>query len=440
MHKIAARERTAILQSLKAGVVPAIGLPHIQVGRKDEVEALVKDLQIVEEGSSSVRFIVGRFGSGKTFFLNLIRNVAMQRKFVVLQADITTERRLNGTGGEARALYGELMRNLATRSKPEGGALQNLVERWVGVIDHEIKTSGGTDEDVRMQITKRLRGLQDLVAGFDFATVMTKYYEGYQTHDEGLQDRALRWFRGEFGTKTEAREALGVRTIIDDGTYYDYLKLWAAFVRLAGYKGLVINIDELVVLSHRLANTAARNKNFEAILRIINDCLQGRAEGLCFLLAGTDECLEDKRRGLYSYEALQTRLAPNRFASDGRKDFSTPVIKLQNLSPEDCFVLLANVRSVFAGGDPAKQLIPDEGIVGYLRDCQERMGAAYFQTPRDTVRDTVRDFVNLLGILEQNPSTKWQDLLRSKEFVSKPSPTDNVTESALASDLTEFNL
>jgi hypothetical protein len=437
MSKIPVRERTAILQSLKAGVVPAIGLPHIQVGRKDEVEALVKDLQIVEEGSSTVRFIVGRFGSGKTFFLNLIRNVALQRKFLVLQADVTTDRRLYGTGGEGRALYAELMRNLATRSKPEGGALQSLVERWVGEIDHEVKTGGGKEEDTRTQITKRLRSLQDLVSGFDFATVMTKYYDGYQSHNDDLQDKALRWFRGEFGTKTEAREALGVRTIIDDSTFYEYLKLWAAFSRLAGYKGLLVNIDELVVLSHRLTNTTARNKNFEAILRIINDCLQGRAEGLCFLLAGTDECIEDKRRGLYSYEALQTRLAPNRFAADGRKDYSTPVITLQNLSPEDCFVLLSNVRNVFAAGDGTKHLVPDEGIVEYLRDCQERMGAAYFQTPRDTVRD----FVNLLGILEQNPAAKWQDLLCSKDFVTAKSSTgDEAGSAAEFSGLSEFNL
>ncbi|WP_425619076.1 ATP-binding protein [Anatilimnocola sp. NA78] len=437
MHKIPVRERTAIIQSLKAGVVPAIGLPYIQVGRKEEVEALVKDLQIVEEGSSTVRFIVGRFGSGKTFFLNLIRNVALQRKFLVLQADITTDRRLYGTGGEGRALYAELMRNLATRAKPEGGALQSCVERWVGEIDHEVKSAGGNAEDTRGQITKRLRGLQDLVSGFDFATVMTKYYDGYHNHNDDLQDKALRWFRGEYGTKTEARDALGVRTIIDDSNSYDYLKLWAAFARLAGYKGLLVNIDELVVLSHRLTNTTARNKNFEAILKIINDCLQGRAEGLCFLFAGTDECIEDKRRGLYSYEALQTRLAPNRFASDDRRDYSTPVIKLQNLSPEDCYVLLSNVRAVFAGGDVAKQLIPDEGIVGYLQDCQQRMGAAYFQTPRDTVRD----FVNLLGILEQNASTKWQDLLRSKEFVSLTDYSKEPNEkSAPGSDLSEFNL
>ena len=137
-------------------------------------------------------------------------------------------------------------------------------------------------------------------------------------------------------------------------TRHDYLKLWAGFVRLAGYKGLVVNVDELVVLSHRLSNTIARNKNYEALLRIINDCLQGRAQGIAFVFAGTDECIEDRRRGLFSYEALATRLAPNRFAQDGRQDWSSPVIKLSSLSPEDCFVLLNNIRRVHAGADAAK--------------------------------------------------------------------------------------
>ncbi len=436
MSKILVRERTAILQSLGAGVVPGIGLHHIQVGRKEEVAALVNDLQVVEEGGAAIRFIVGRYGSGKTFFLNLIRNVAMQRKFVVVQADITTERRLYGTGGEARGLFGELMRNLATRSRPEGGALANLVERWVGELDHEVKSSGGTEDDVKKQLGQRLRSLQELVSGFDFAHVLTRYYEGYHAHNEEVQTAALRWLRAEFSTKTEAREALGVRTIIDDQAFYDYLKLIAAFVRLAGYKGLLINIDELVVLSHRLTNTIARTKNFEAILRIINDCLQGRAQGIAFLFAGTDECLEDRRRGLFSYEALATRLASSRFATDERRDMASPVIKLQNLTPEDCYVLLTNIRRVHAGGEDEQVLLPDEGIVEYLRDCSERMGAAYFQTPRDSVKD----FVNLLNLLAQDKKLDWRQLLQAKDASFRSSPSKEQVAAANGERLDEFVL
>jgi hypothetical protein len=329
------------------------------------------------------------------------------------------------------------MRNLSTRSRPEGGAIQNVIERWVGEVQHEIRTVGGSEEDVKHHFAKALRPLQDLVSGFDFVTVITQYYEGYLDHNEELQGNALRWLRAEYTTKTEARQDLGVRTIIDDASFYDYLKLLAKFVRISGYAGMVVNIDELVVLSHRLSNTTSRNRNYEAILRIINDCLQGHAEGLAFLFAGTDECLEDRRRGLYSYEALATRLAPNRFATDGRQDFSSPVMRLENLSPEDCFVLLNNIRHVHACGHETAYAIPDEGIVGYLKDCNARMGAAYFQTPRDTVRD----FVDLLNMLEQEPSQTWQSLLTRRTSSSSESPEPRESrQPALSDDLSEFQL
>ena len=304
-RRINKRERTAILQSLSAGVVPRIGLSHIQVGRRDEVEALVQDLKVIEAGGATVRFVIGRFGSGKTFFLNLIRTVALERGFVSVHADITTDRRLHGNGGQARSLYGELMRNVSTRAKPDGNAMRSLVERWIGQIDHEVRSAGGDESDVTLAIDKAIAPLQDLVSGYDFVRVLQAYYKAYLADQADVQDAALRWLRGEYSTKTEARQDLGVRSIIDDTSFYDYLKLMAAFVKLAGYQGLMVNIDELVVLSHRLSHTQARNHNYEAILRIVNDCLQGQTEGIGFIFAGTDECLEDQRRGLYSYEALR---------------------------------------------------------------------------------------------------------------------------------------
>lgn len=401
------KERSAILSSLGAGVVPALGLHHVQVGRRAEVNAILNDLQKVEQGGASIRFVVGRFGSGKSFFLNLIQTVALERRFVVARADITTERRLNGANGVARALFNELTRNIATRSKPEGGALGNLIERWVSDLAHEVTSKGGTDADVQAKIVEKLRPLQDLVSGYDFAAVLNAYYRGFAQNNPELQTAAIRWLRGEYATKTEARQALGVRTIIEDDGLYEYLKLLGAFVRLAGYQGLLVCLDELVVLSHRLNNRPARDRNYEAILRILNDCLQGSVEGLGFLFAATDECLTDKRRGLFSYEALATRLASNRFANGQFVDLSGPVITLANLTPEDCYVLLVNIRRIFARGKDEEKLLPEAAIVSYLESCQRRMGAAYFQTPRETIKD----FVGLLNVLEQNPGADWQALV-----------------------------
>jgi hypothetical protein len=435
--KIKPRERKAIIQSLQAGVVPSIGLHHIQVGRKDEVAAVLKDLEYLAQGGAAIRFVIGRFGSGKTFFLNLMRILAMEKKFVVLQADITTERRLYATGGQARALYAELMRNMSTKAKPMGGALPSVVERWISNVDHQVRTNGGKEEDVQKEIYRQLQPLQDYVSGYDFAAVISQYLQGYQSADDHLQQAAIRWLRAEYTTKTEARRDLDVRNIIDDAQFYDYIKLMAAFVRLAGYKGLLVNIDEMVVLSHRLNSSKARNSNYEAILRILNDCLQGNVSCLGFLFGGTDEFLEDNRRGLFSYEALKRRLAANTFAADGLKDFSGPVISLENLTPEDLYVLLMNIRHVFSNGNPENYIIPDDALDKFLLYCNKHLGAEYFKTPGDSVKK----FVNFLNVLEQNPEKNWRSILNVENTASpktkkERSPDDEKDDS----DLVRFKL
>jgi hypothetical protein len=421
------RERDAIIQSLRVGVVPRIGLRHLQVGRADEIKAVLADLERIKEGSAAVRFIIGPYGAGKSFFLNLARAVALEQKFVVIAADVTTDRRLYGKDGQARNLFAELMTNLATRSKPEGGALANVIERWVSDTEHAAQSSGGGPADVAREIESKLKPLQDLVSGFDFAKVIGRYLEAFQTHNQPLLASALRWLRAEYRTKTEARQELGVRSIIEDTKIYDYLKLFAAFVRMAGYSGLLVNIDEMGILSHRLNNAQARKANYEAILRIVNDCLQGNVSGLGVFFGGTDTFLEDRRRGLFSYEALATRLADNAFAKPGIKDSSGPVLRLANLAPEELYVLLLNIRNVFALGDETKFLIDDEGIRAFMAHCARTLGSEYFRTPRDSVKA----FTGLLSILEQNPGTRWQALLskttleRTADPDAQPAPADD---------------
>lgn len=418
------RERDAVLQSLQAGLVPRQGLHLIQVGRKKEVEATLQDLERIAAGAASFRIVVGRFGSGKSFFLNLVRTLALQKNLVVLQADMTMERRLYATTGEAQALYAELMRNLATRSKPEGGGLPGLVEQWISRLSHEVKSNGGGDEQVKARLFSDLTELQQMVGGYEFAEVLAKYYEGHLNGDEALKAAALRWLRAEFQTKTDARQALGVRRIITDESFYDSLKLMAAFCVKAGYAGVLVNIDELVVLSHRLPSKRARQANYEMVLTLINDCLQGSVGHLGFVLAGTDECVEDSRRGLFSYEALRTRLQGHDFIHDGLVDFSGPVIRLGNLSAEELFVLLSNIRHVHASGDAARYGVTDEALLAVLRQANDVLGAEYFKTPRDVIRS----FVGLLNVLDQNPGTKWQDLVSKGNFIRKAEKPSSVEE------------
>jgi hypothetical protein len=408
------RDRDAVVSSLRAGVVPQRGFAHIQVGRADEIAAFAHDLDRVADGGSMIRFVIGDYGAGKTFFLHLVASIAAEKKLVTASADLTPDRRLQATGGQARGLYAELMRNLATRSTPDGGALASVVEKFVATAQAAARNR---DTSVGSVIDDRLRDLSQMVGGYDFAHVIGQYWAGFENGNDQLMADAIRWLRGEFTTKTDARIALGVRTIIDDANVYDTLKLMARFVRLAGFTGLMVCLDEMVNL-YKLANTTARNGNYEQVLRIVNDCLQGRVTGLGVVFSGTPELLTDTRRGLYSYDALRSRLAENSFAVGGLADYTGPVLRLANLAPEDLYVLLGKLRHVYASGDPARYLIPDEALTAFMAHCASRIGDAYFRTPRTTIKG----FINLLAVLDQNPGADWRAIIGQIDLAPESNP------------------
>ena len=412
------KERDTIIQALSAGVVPRVGLPYIQVGRAAEIAALLRDVDRIADGGAAVRFVIGEYGAGKTFFANLIRLIALERKCVTVHADLAPDRRIHASGGQARALYSEAVRNMATRTKPEGGALAGVVER---LVTDAVKEAGERQVSVENVIDQKLAPIQEFVGGYDFATVLKAYWRGSENSDEGLKVSALRWLRGEFSTKTEARQALGVRTIIDDDSVYDSLKSLACLTKVAGYAGLLVMFDEMVNI-YKLQSSQSRNQNFEQILRIVNDSLQGNTANIGFVMCGTPEFLMDTRRGLYSYEALQSRLAENRFAAGGLVDLSGPIIKLQSLTPEDLLVLLSNIRMVFAAGEPSRFLVPDEALTAFMDHCNRRIGEAYFRTPRTTVKA----FVQMLAVLDQNPGAKWQELLGDVQITADDHAQDDI--------------
>jgi hypothetical protein len=388
---------------LRTGVVPRVGQHLIQVGRAQEIDALLKNLDSLADGGAIFRLVIGEYGSGKTFFLNLIRAIALEKKLVTTTADLNPERRLQASGGQARSLYAELSKNFSTRTKPDGGALPGIVEKFIFTATTEA-TAGGIG--VETVIQQKLAQLSEMVNGYDFAQVIEVYWSASKEGNEQRKADAVRWLRGEFSTKTDARNALGVRTIVDDANIYDQLKLFSVFVRLCGFSGLLICLDEMVNL-YKLSNAQARNSNYEQILRILNDVLQGSSSGLGFLLGGTPEFLMDTRRGLYSYAALQSRLAENTFAKDGLVDFQHPVIRLSSLSREDFLVLLHKIQHVFAYGNEAQYPLPPEALPAFMAHCHDRIGEAYFRTPRTTITS----FVNLLAVLQQNPGADWKALL-----------------------------
>ena len=406
-----------LINSLKGGVVPRIGLPYITVGRKAEIDALLRDVEIIADGGASFRFITGRYGSGKSFLLQTIRNHVMGKNFVVVDADLSPERRLQGTRGQGLATYRELIRNMATKTRPEGGALPLILDRWISAVQQEALQASGLsvtdsalDALVEKKIAQVIRELSDLVHGFEFTRLLTLYYRSHMAGDEETKGRVLRWFRGEYGSKTEAKQELGISMVITDDDWYEYLKIFALFLQKAGYSGMLILVDELVNI-YKIPNSITRQYNYEKLLTMYNDALQGKAKYLGVIMCGTPQCMEDPRRGIYSYEALRSRLAEGRF-TEGHADLLSPVIRLQPLSHEELLILtekLAQIHSQLYGYEAT---ITQQELVTFLQVELGRIGADSHITPREVIRD----FIQVLDILYQEPGTQVAALLGSGEF------------------------
>ena len=415
--KVPRRIAAVILNSLKGGVVPRIGLPYITVGREIEIQALLHDLDLIADGGASFRFLVGRYGSGKSFLIHTIRTHSMGENFVVADADLSPERRLQGGQGQGLATYRELIRNLSTKTRPEGGALALVLDRWVKNIQRkaaeECGSSSGTVYAQKFLgvLETFLDPLCELVHGYDFSAVLKKYAFAFAEEDAEAKACVVKWLRGEYRTKTEARRELGVNACIADDSWYDYLKLLAEFLTGAGYKGLVVMIDELVNL-YKIPNSVTRQNNYEKILTMYNDTLQGKARHLGIIMGGTPQSIEDRRRGVYSYEALRSRLTQGRFAGEGLSDMLAPVIRLNPLTYEELLVLIEKLAEIHAGYFEYERSLSEDDLISFLQIEFGRVGSDSHLTPREVIRD----FIELLDIVYQNPSVSISTLLDSEDF------------------------
>ncbi len=416
--KVPRRVAQVLINSLKGGVVPRIGLPYITVGREAEINALLHDIGIVGEGGASFRFIMGKYGSGKSFLLQAIRNYAMDKNFVVVDCDLSTERRLQGTRGQGLATYKELIRNMSTKTRPEGGALTLILDRWLSNVQAQVmKESGLSYKDpgfsnlVERKIFEVIDELHEMVHGFDFAKLLGIYYSAYINGQEAEKGKVIKWFRGEYTNKTEARAELGVNIVITDDDWYEYIKLFAMFLKKAGYSGLLILIDELVNI-YKIPNSISRQYNYEKILTMYNDTLQGKARYMGIIMSGTPQCIEDRRRGLYSYEALRSRLQEGRFGQENLVDFLAPIIRLSPLTSEEMLVLIEKLLQIHSGLFGYKPTLTQEDLINFIKIEFSRIGADINITPREVIRD----FIELLNIIYQNPDVDVTALLNSDKF------------------------
>lgn len=436
--KIPRRIAQTLINSLKGGVVPRVGLQYVTVGRTQEIDALLRDVEIITDGGASFRFIMGKYGSGKSFLLQTIRNYVMAKNFVVLDADLSPERRLQGTRGQGLATYKELVRNMSTKTKPEGGGLSLILDRWISNVQQEVMAEsqlGMTDPSLTKLVEKKIfsviYSLNEMVHGFDFARLLTLYYHAHVSGDDETKAKVLKWFRGEYNTKTEARQELGVNIVITDDDWYEYLKIFAAFLKQAGYAGMLVLIDELVNI-YKIPNAITRQYNYEKILTMYNDAMQGKAQHIGFILCGTPQCMEDPRRGVYSYEALRSRLAEGHFSTE-HKDLLSPVIRLLPLTNEEMLILIEKLADIHAGLYEYKQIVAQQDMVDFIEIEFSRIGADTHITPREVIRD----FIEVLDIIYQNPGMKVRTLLGSESFTYAQNAVNEETTHA---EFAEFDL
>ena len=436
--KIPKRIAQTLINSLKGGVVPRVGLPYITVGRKNEIDALLHDVDLIAEGGASFRFVVGRYGSGKSFLLQTIRNYVMAKNFVVVDADLSPERRLQGTRGQGLATYKELIRNMSTKTKPEGGALTLILDRWISNTQQEVMAEhelGIQDPRLPALVEKSINtvvySLNELVHGFDFARLLSLYYEAYKDGDDAKKAMVVKWFRGEYTTKAEVRQELGVNILITDDDWYEYLKLFAMFLKQAGYAGMLILIDELVNI-YKIPNAITRQYNYEKILTMYNDAMQGKARYLGIILSGTPQCMEDQRRGVYSYEALRSRLAEGHFSGE-HKDMLAPVIRLQPLTYEEMLILTEKLADIHATLYEYPQIVTQQDMVDFIQIEFGRIGADSHITPREVIRD----FIEVLDIVYQYPELGVAELLGSERFTYAQNAVD---EEQTQEEFAEFSL
>lgn len=417
--KISKKVSTALINSLGAGVVPRIGVEHIAVGREKELQSLSQNLNDIAEGVAAFRFIIGNYGSGKSFMLQMIRNRAMEQGFVVADTDLSSERRLAGTNNEGLATYRELMSRLATKTRPDGGALVSILEGWINKIQQEIAQETGMrpndegfDDKVETKIREVVQYIEDLVHGFDFGSIIIAYWRGYRLDNDDLKNAAMRWLRGEFNTKTEAKAALGVRVIIDDESWYDYIKLWAKFVAEIGYKGLLVLVDEAVNL-YQISTTVSREKNYNRLLTMFNDTMQCKAEHLGIVIGGTTKFLEDPNRGLFADQAWRRRTKESRFVAQANvQEYMGPVIRLLPLNEEEILTLLQRLTEIHALNFGYEKTLKNPHLQEFVKEIINRLGAEALLTPGEIIRD----FMSLLNILHQNPKLVFSELIHGSNF------------------------
>lgn len=418
-NRINPKEADNIIKALEAGVVPRRGIQHLLVGRHKEVEEVILILDNIKQGESDIRFWVGDFGSGKSFMMRTIESLAVQKNFAVSTIDLTPTRRFYASDGKAQSLYNEIVDNIIIQTSQDGNAIKTIIEEWINSIITSVserdkipasqllvKENKGIIEKEILNITSSFKSVG---LSYELGQAISKYYEGLMEDNQVLKLKALRWIRGDISTKTESKNELGIKRIINDDNWYEAIKNLAELFSDIGYSGFVINFDEAVNL-YKLPMSQTRERNYEKILNIFNECKSNTARGLFVNFGATRKTIFDERRGMSSYGALKGRLGNESSLDSKLINTNKTVLPLKPLTTEEIYTLLENLKNIYNIHYRLDIDMTMENIKLYMEEQLNRPGALEFLTPRAVIKD----FLEILDMIRQNPDVETETIIYEK--------------------------
>ncbi|MBU5427676.1 ATP-binding protein [Tissierella pigra] len=425
-NRVNPKEADNIIKALEGGVVPRRGIQHLLVGRNEEVQEIISILESITQGGSDIRFWIGDFGSGKSFMLRTIESIAVQKNFVVSTVDLTPTRRFYSSDGKAKSLYNEIINNIVIQTSQDGNAINTIIEEWINRIITNISERDNipinqllmieNKKIVENEILNITSCFKSVGLSYELGQAISKYYEGIAEDNKVLKLKALRWIRGDIDTRTESKRELGIERIINDDNWYDAIKNLAELFSDIGYSGFVVNFDEAVNL-YKLPMAQTRERNYEKILNIFNECKSNTARGLFINFGATRKTIFDEHRGMSSYGALKGRLGSDGNLNSRLINTNKTALLLKPLTVEEIYTLLDNLNSIYNIHYRKNISMTTENIQIYMEEQLNRPGAAEFLTPRAVIKD----YLEVLDLIRQNPDEEIESIVYGK-FGKEPMP------------------
>lgn len=398
-----------IIDSLRNGTVPAEGTENIAVGIDEELTEIQDQIERTREDKSAFKFIIGDYGSGKTFFSTSVREMAYDKKFVVSSVVISQETPLH----KFEELYRKIMEGMRTSENKKIPAFNFILEEWLLNIEDKVIEIEGLDpyEDSKkfqIEMNKRINEELMIVGSIaaSFANAIRAFYKAKYEGDTVLAQGAVAWLKGD-NVRAELKSKLGVIGTITRENSFEFFRALLQMIKTAGYEGLMIILDEVETVQ-KLVRKDMRSAAYENLRFFIDESDRNSFPSCFFLYTGTTDLMESEK-GFKSLEPLYQRIKVEREKGDKFKNLRQPVMFLDGLNRDRLYEVACRVRNIHGqvySWMPNDKLT-DDFIKRLINDMTLGFGGEINIGPRGFLR-------TLIDILDK--SQMYDDYIPSEQF------------------------